>query len=378
MTTNWLDGLNGDLERVAFDKLSPEEVLIEYDQLLAFTCRDAHNTLFFAYAIENSTSGSIYFIVPTNQLMLTNLKVGALSIRQALEQPISWAVEATLGQKVSRAWRVPLSSLPEDAVPEDSVLLWPSLKPFVSITARGQDIKEGNVPTLVIRQIIQGVEKSLKILNDHVEKSAAALGGPHASNKARYQLNAQYVKVASFSIGFRPPDIENADDQQEFNKVLHLFQSGVNWLATKAETNNLDNDEQIAIFEAMKHLTPSQTDAVETYEIGGRVALTGSVTVNKDDRKEINKHLRERRKSTEESRDEVEDLSGKIGQLDRDFLWFALRNEHMEIRCEFTSDIFDDIWDAFESQYDVRVLGTKKADHLEVIYFRRLSSSESE
>ncbi len=92
--------------------------------MLAHFCDDAENTY-------------RYFVAPTSRRLLNRLRVGDISIRGALDQPLTWLVDANAGGEVERAWAMPIESVPADALPNDDVMLRPNLDPLIRLRAIG-------------------------------------------------------------------------------------------------------------------------------------------------------------------------------------------------------------------------------------------------
>ncbi|MBF0507850.1 MAG: hypothetical protein HQK57_02865 [Deltaproteobacteria bacterium] len=125
----------------------PEEMLYEFNEPLIFTFKTPWNGLAIAYLSDDQDDILRYVVAPTRPSIVDKLKSGTISIRDALDQPIVWLVDITTsGWSVRKAWQIQLEDLPEDALPEPDVLLYPHFEPVLPIKATGKQIKEGEIP----------------------------------------------------------------------------------------------------------------------------------------------------------------------------------------------------------------------------------------
>ncbi|MBF0548934.1 MAG: hypothetical protein HQK60_00220 [Deltaproteobacteria bacterium] len=132
----------------------PEEMLYEYNEPLIFTFKTPLNGLAIAYLSDDQDDILRYVVAPTRPSIVDKLKLGTISIREALDQPIMWLVDITTTDwGVRKSWQIQIKDLPEDALPEADVLLYPHLEPVLPIKATGQQIKEENIPGEIIKQV---------------------------------------------------------------------------------------------------------------------------------------------------------------------------------------------------------------------------------
>ena len=302
-----------------------------------------------------------------------------ISLHGALDQPISWVVDAIVGGGAVSAWRVPISEMPDNALPNSNVLLYPHLEPLIRLTAKGDSIIPGHVPGSLIKQLITSVEKSLKILTDFVVERSAKAGRPTESLRKLYALDTQDVSFASLSIAFRNPHEftkqselfqqptetkVDDNDAADFDRVVAMLSRGVKWLSEQTAMDpklpECDALEQIAILEAVKLLTPSAHGPATVHQISGRIVVdTPVVTFNCDARTVVNRGL----KRTKTEAPTVFDQIGKIRELDRDYMTFHLRriDDSDEQKCSFAVDVLDNAMDALDAEHRVRVIGERAA-----------------
>lgn len=130
-----------------FRRVRPESVLIELNGPSTFTFRDEAGSLMPAHYCDEEEGRLRHFVAPTDDRILGRLRAGAMSIRAALDQPLSWLVDIDQRGEVQACWVARLSELPSDAVPGDEVMLSPELEAPASA---GAGSIEGFPPTVTI------------------------------------------------------------------------------------------------------------------------------------------------------------------------------------------------------------------------------------
>ncbi len=114
------------LGQLPFRKMPPREILLDFNGASTFTFQDDSGRLFLAHLCDDEGDTARYFVAPTNDRVLLQLRAGELSIRGALDQPLAWVVDLSQSH-VRRAWVATVDSLPLDALPRPDVMLRPEL-----------------------------------------------------------------------------------------------------------------------------------------------------------------------------------------------------------------------------------------------------------
>jgi hypothetical protein len=108
--------------------LRPVKILYEFDGPKTFTFRDHDGELCLAHWCDEGDGLTRYIVVAFSNRLTARLEQGAISLRDALEQPRAWVIDED-GQGVVRsAWRVDVAELPEQVLPRPGTLLQPSLE----------------------------------------------------------------------------------------------------------------------------------------------------------------------------------------------------------------------------------------------------------
>jgi hypothetical protein len=348
----------------------PETVLLDYDGPSIFVFRDERGTRILAYACDEDETTNRYIAAPTNPQIIERLQTGVLSIRAALDQPMMWILDTSAAGKVERAWVTTTQELPRDALPEAHVLLYSHLQPLLRLRVLGQGIQEGNVPGQVIKQTVTAVEKTLKRLVDYVLERDSS-GRPPEELRRLYALNAQQLAFGSFEIAFREPDRaqgalfgeEGAEQSRAFEAVKDLFNRGMQWAVSESQdlaALGSTVDEQRIVLQAIRELTPPSRGVVSHIEVSGRIVdkpPAQPIRLPRTARHKVTRSL-QRIQQTEM---EAKDATGVVRELDLDKLSLVLRDERNEWPLRFESELLDDIRDAFEGGYRVRIIAVRTA-----------------
>lgn len=361
-----------------FDRLFPPvSVLFEFNDPLIFTFRDRAKNLLLAYHVEEDDDEDVirYFVAPTTERLVSDLETGAISIRSALTQPISWLVDTGEDRGVTKIWSCSVEDLPADALPERHIMLRPDLQPLVRVRLIGDSIRPGFVPGDSIKQIVTGVESALKTLIDYV-LDRSTTGRPPESLRRLYALTAQTFAFSSFEIAFREPEtteqltlqFEGEDAPiNAFSKVSDLLVRGLEWAAAPGDDEpstallGASTPEQKVVLEAVRHLTPTTQGHVSMIEIGGKLVdspARSSVTLTRAARRRVNRSI----KALKEVDDLVFDQRGIVREIDLDHFTFILRDmpgPPGEQKCSFEAELVDDVLDALNSSVPVRVTGKR-------------------
>jgi|GEM_PF-5421858 len=106
----------------------PIDVLIEFDGPLTFTFERRDGGLALAHLAAVGTSARRYLASNTSKYIVSDLKGGLLSIREALQRSQLWIIDVSSDGVIAAAWHATSDNLPEGALPAEGVLLTPELE----------------------------------------------------------------------------------------------------------------------------------------------------------------------------------------------------------------------------------------------------------
>jgi hypothetical protein len=358
-----------------FRPFEPAEVLYDFDGPRTFTLRDGDDELYLAHWLDEDREAARFVVVPFTDRLLDKLKTGEISVRDALDQPRVFTVDVGADATVRGAWRVELSSLPTDALPRPTTMLWPSLEPIASVRALGERVRVGAIPHTVVRAVADSLPRAYRTLLDY---SLGTIPEEVAQKiKARdYEPLAQRVCLASFEISFRMPELPTGlfdalDDSTRkllegaIRRSGELLRTGLRWAtsdnATSAQLRQLtgSEDETRALLVAIENLMPAGRGPIQAVELRGAWvgATTRPLKLTRENRRAVAGALREM-PIREPHR---LNLTGRIRELDKDRLSFELRDiverEQPSRRFLFDDSLLDDVEEAFEGEEFVRVTG---------------------
>ena len=346
-----------------FGRVTPIEVLVAYDGPITFTFRDAVGVMMLAHLVDEDSTHGRYVVAPTSARIIGRLKAGAISVRDALDQPIVWLVDTVGGEEIARSWAVSFGRILPRFLPAADVMLNPSLQPMIRLRATGGEIKEGAIPAATIRSLITGVEQAYRTLRDHVRGTVGAV----ATRVREFNvLDAQQFTFNSVEIAFRPSRQETAEEQ---DKVEELFATALRWVqqfpsAQPTESSQVD----LAVLEAIKALSPGRGSPTRKVEVSGRVLerATGSpaekIVLTRTTRRRAMAQIR--RLTEQQPTSEMLSVIGRIKEVDAEKNTFELRDrvdsaDAEDVIFAFQPDDIDDVTDALRAGYQVRVGGTR-------------------
>src|SRR5437879_1103559 len=132
--------------REMFEPFEPVETLCDVDGPRPFTFRDRMGQLCLAHWCDEESGTTRFIVVPFSNSLVHRLRAGELTLRDALDQPRIWIVDALFSGELHDAWAVQLTDLPSDALPYPGTMLLPALEPLISLRALGEGIQEGLLP----------------------------------------------------------------------------------------------------------------------------------------------------------------------------------------------------------------------------------------
>jgi len=355
------------LQRRPFIVMTAEDVLLEFNAPATFTFHDDMGTLMLAHFCDDDAGTNRYFVAPINNRLLTRLRVGDLSIRGSLDQPLSWLVDVNGRGEVEQAWVASIDDVPPDALPQPDVMLRPNLDPLIRLRAIGAQIQPGTLPTSAVRQLVTSVEQATRTLVNFVFDRQGRAGRLPDNLRDYYVLHAQQFTFNSFEVGFRFPSQEDAgrllgdDLASVFTQVEQMLVRGLEWTTQEqAAAPSSDPAESEAILRAIADLAPRRGGATERIEVSGRVVRDAPrpIVLSRGTRARATRTLR-----TDPTHEPpFSTARGRIRELDQDRLTFILRERDdlppgPDLTFTFEPEFLDDVLDAFSDGYRVRVGG---------------------
>ena len=111
------------IDTATLGELRPEEVLLEFEEPLTFTCRDRDGQMLLAHSLCSKGGLSRYLMVPTDQETIDGLKAGRLEILAASRQVCCWLSDFGPGWEIRRLWEIPFEKIPTGLLPEPNATL---------------------------------------------------------------------------------------------------------------------------------------------------------------------------------------------------------------------------------------------------------------
>lgn len=352
-------------------QLLPVDVLYEFDGPLIFTSVSPQGRELLAYASfsvdaqtehANRVSNEGYtrfLIAPTSPRIISKLKKGAITIYDALDQPLLWAADIDHSGFVTRASELlQLCDVPANFLPARNRTLWPHLMPLISYRLIGDGLTEGEVPASVVSRAIDGATGALKKLIEVVRNVNQVTGRPTDSHRRDYDLTAQRFAFNSFEVAFAPGVPADGGAPQDaaghYSEAGRRLQAALDWLTSSHST---DNDQSPEMLDVLNRLVPPSQGIVREVEITGRLLPSaGVVKLTRSDstrvRSAISRHRRRQR--------DLLESEGRVRELDLDEFTFILRDRDggaPELKCSFIELLFDDVSEAFNGASRVVVQG---------------------
>lgn len=346
-----------------FSTIAVEEVLVTYNGPITFTFRDVVGALMLAHLCDDNDDGVMrYVVAPTSPEIIANLKGGGVSVRVALDQPLVWLLDLSRGALV-RGWALSPSQIPQDALPSREVMLRPGLQPLIRTRAVGSAIRAGSIPADAIRTLVAGAESAIGTLIDFVTGQGVRTGGED-DVRYPYELNATHLAFGSIEVSF---EARRAKDESPvpvadavLTRVEELLARGLRWGQAGGGILEASSvEEEAAIMEAVRQLSPKRGGDADYVEISGRVAAKSRqsrVTLTNTMRQLAAERLRTLRQHDPQPITMI--LHGRVGEIDydrntalyRDFRIISPKETANvtvlhgdEVKLVFTPDQLDDV-----------------------------------
>ena len=348
--------------------LKPVEVLYELDAPRIFTSLDKDSKPILLVQSDESATLQRFLVINLSDKILNGLKSGAITLHEGLEQPRLWIVDVDYENNIEGVWLSDLCNIPADRRPNESAMLWPTLQPELTIRIHHDEAKLGSVRTNLIQNTVERAKKSLRIVADHVATII-----PEGADLLKEIINppAQRFAYNSFEASFKMPQPKN-DAQRDFiDKFNACFASGFKDIQLiddddPESINNLGNTlsphDRLSTLAALKELAPSAHHPIKQIEVSGTlVNMKIPVVFTQKSYKMLREYI-----VKSEGEDIMIQATGKILECDRGKYLFELREiqssdlDSDSIKCQYESNIEDEILSAFNESYDVKVSGVKK------------------
>lgn len=333
------------------------EVLYDFDGPKIFTTSDGSLLRLWYECAEDLQTGALrYLVVPADNQLVAHLKDGTRTVHDALQQPWIWAIDVDGSDTVTTGWIVRLEEVPESAKPERGAPLWPQLEPLIAYRLIGEGLREGSIPASVAARAMERPAAALKRLLEAMS-NISPQGRPEESFRKSYDLPAQRIAFNSFEVSFgmpKEPELLLTDDGQSiYQAAATRLGDALSWL----KSSNTSSEPDIGLLEVLKELAPPAHGQVVKVEVRGQlVPGHRRVVLTREDREMVTRAIgRKRHKERELLRTE-----GRIGEFDKDQLTFILRDRldlAEELKCSFTEEQFDDLYEAFDNDRRVVLLG---------------------
>jgi len=338
-------------------KLTPKEVLYDFDGPCIFTAETAFGTLVLAYLAEDLEEERRlrYIVSTTSPATIEDMKRGALSVREALRRGSVWIVDFDYALDPKDAWSIAFDEIPDDILPVPGTMLWPHLEPGLCVKLDGEDIREGSIPASVFLQAAEIAAKAFKPIFEWAARDLREFKDGRPPNWLRdlYGLPTQRVAFGSLEVAFGRVDVGSRQTQLAFPEILptvveiqeaawEAVREGLQWaIGGESLPAEHDTDKWLAILESLKRIAPPSTGAVSNVHVSGNL-------VGRTDRP-----ITLSRRSTKRIRDALTDLKrrqpgelrlfkGRVRELDLDQLTMILRGVEGDPNNEVSFELEDD------------------------------------
>lgn len=260
--------------------LSPVRVLYELDGPRIFICRDAVGDLLLAYQCEETDDLARFLVVPFDEDWEIRLTTGAISLREALQQPRLWVADIANDWAIQQIRRIRIDDVPYENLPRPGTMLWPQLQPILSLRAVGKEITHGAVRGRIIQETVSRADGAIRAL---VEYAGTKLDLAAELIKRLSEPPAHRFALRSFEVSFRAPDLGDIDEPSKAKAaevyliVGDLLRSGLELVRSEEGTTDVgpaDVGRQEAMLKAAVSLSPSGRTDVEEVHLSGTLVGT--------------------------------------------------------------------------------------------------------
>jgi hypothetical protein len=260
--------------------LAPVRVLYELDGPRIFICRDVAGDLLLACQCDEQDELSRFLLVPFDDDLEFRLTTGAITIREALQQPRLWLAEVLNDWTIREIRRVKIDDVPHDNLPRQGTMLWPQLQPILSLRAIGTEIMQGAVRGRVVQETVGRADGAMRAL---VEYAGGQLGLAAGLIRRLCEPPANRFALKSFEVSFRAPDLGDVDEATKaqatkvYEMVGELMRRGIHLAHDDHPALPLSEGDIVraeAILLAAKSLSPTGRSDVEEVQVSGSLVGT--------------------------------------------------------------------------------------------------------
>lgn len=233
----------------------------------------------------------------------------------------------------------------------------------------------------MIRQVVEGASTALRKTAAHVFKEPGKQGRASNARRRLYDLPVQHFAYNSFEVAFSLPNTQQESLLQDEDDAEMLLIGNTLADAIIRSTGMEDGDStletlDIELLEALEKLVPPLSGKVTEFEVGG--TILGQTDKSFRLNREASKHVKKALQSVRNKEEKITTLEGFVSQMDRDNLSFTLRqiSDNRDHVCAFSSEIFDEVMDAFVHESRVAISGreTLKNGNIDVSIFNKVSA----
>jgi hypothetical protein len=134
-----------------FREFAPDQVLDWFDGPRLFTIREG-DISYLVYLCQETPFATRYLVSPTDADRLEALTTGALTVFNALKNPVLWAVDTDSSGNATTARRISWSAIPPGVVPKPHVLLSRALEPIFRVYVEGKALSLASTTASVLNR----------------------------------------------------------------------------------------------------------------------------------------------------------------------------------------------------------------------------------
>ena len=320
-----------------FREFVPDQVLDWFDGPRLFTIREG-DISYLVYLCQETPFATRYLVSPTDADRLRALTTGAMTVFNALKNPIVWVVDTDSGGNATTARRISWSAVPPMVVPKPHVLLSRALEPIFRVYVEGKALSQASTTASVLNRYASNSHSLLDRFFDLI-KWAGGVDPP-----------IQQLGLGSLTISYGAPGglVSEADTQE---------------LQTQF-ARKIGKDGDLKMVSAITNMCPfKRSGLVDTVALGGQLIPSTGLILGRGDRTEWRTALTS---LLQISGTVTVDEIGTLEELDYGKRTFILRrlvsSPESELRCRADESIIDELREEFgEGIPQVRVHGTRAA-----------------
>lgn len=341
------------------NRLSPVEVLDEYDGPRLFTILSTDGHLLLAYQCGEDESTERFLLVPADAVFVQQIKDNIVSIREALlSRCWAWLIDRNRDGTLSGLTAVYPNELPETALPRSGVRLRPEPHVFLRIRMVGESLSRTNVPASVVKRAVESSTGALRTLSRYALKELTALGRPTEELRGIYDLPAVAFEFKSFEIAFGYPRTEAELPIPELNtleQVKTIMVRALDWATAPEETALPSGVESEAIINALTKLIPPTKGPVKEVELSGALVGTTGRKIKLTRKASERVGAARKRLKPDPGRRTFE---GVPREFDKDKSSFILRDENQDDICfvSVPAELYEEAYYAFEEDLTVDIV----------------------